>query len=1374
MLNLGAKDGPEKPAEDVTSEPAASGTQSQAPRERRSVYRRVRRAVYLFFSVLALVIAAALVTTLTVDLGPRLRELAERQGSQAIERRIHIGKLGVHLASGRFVVEDLVIEGLRPTDRPFLRATRLAVSMGWRTLIEREVLIESVDMTDWEMLVETFRDGRHNFPKFTSDRPSGPKRFTTTVQWVHAYRGQFTFEDHGTPWSTVARNLDFTLARLADYRGQATFSGGAVRIRDFEPMTAAMNASFRLDGGRVQLDRIDLTTDGATTVASGEAYLTRWPEQTYDFRSRVELPRMREIFFAGQDFTLEGLGTVNGRFHLFKGGRRLTGDFSSDLMRLNRFEVPNVRGSMVWLPDRFEISNGSSRFHGGSTRFSYSMAPLGLVRPALARFDVTYSDVNLASLTDFLETRGLRVIGRASGRHLLEWPLGRFAGRRGNGELRVAAPADADLLRPGAPPPSGRTFTGHFRAPLGYVPVGGQFDYTYDPEWIHLERGHLATETSYVSFHGRTANGERSDIPFDVLSADWQESDRLLAGVLTAVGSPTRAVEIGGRGEFHGRIVGSFSRPRVEGTFAGEDLRAWDVVWGSGSGAIVMENSYLDVTDGVVRRDGSEIRAAGRFSLGYPRRDGGEEINARFSVVRRPVADLRHAFELDDYKVDGTLSGDYHLFGRYQRPQGYGDTIIENGVAYREPFQRASASLRFEGSGIRFDGIKIQKATGAVTGAAYLGLNGTYSFDADGERVPIEALNLTSYPKAPLTGLVNFSSSGRGTFDQPRYDVRFRVDDLFIRDEGIGQVIGRLSVRDQELTIELDAASPRLAASGAGRIALTPGSDADLSFRFNRTSVDPYLRAFDPRFSPFTTVLATGVLRIEGPLETPERLNLQAAVEALDVRLFDYQLANEGPIRLTLSDRVLTLEAARLVGQDTRLDLSGSYDTVDQQIRLRAEGDANLGILQGFVRDLNSSGRAAVIASVQGPVQRPVFSGRAEIYDGRIRHLVLPHSIDRLNGRISLAADGVTLDELVGTVGEGRTTFGGRIALTGFRPGELYITASGERMHLRYPEGFQSIVDADLTLGGTLDSPLLSGTVHVASATFERPFNLESGLFEFAKETPPAPPAAAEEGAVPLRFDVRILAPSTLRIEKNTARIVSSADLQLRGTYQQPLLFGRAEIERGEVTFEGRRYLVTRGAIDFSNPFTIEPFFDVEAETRVRAPGQTYLVTLRATGTTQALVAELNSDPPLPEAEILTLLFGDPRSTQDVELRALRTPNAVEQDLLRTRAARLLASPISSEVGRVVEQTFGVDTFQITPSFDDPYLQSSRLNPSARLTIGKRISDRVYLTFSRSLSSSTRDQIILLEYDESDRLSWILTQNEDRTYSLDVRIRKIF
>ena len=105
-----------------------------------------------------------------------------------------------------------------------------------------------------------------------------------------------------------------------------------------------------------------------------------------------------------------------------------------------------------------------------------------------------------------------------------------------------------------------------------------------------------------------------------------------------------------------------------------------------------------------------------------------------------------------------------------------------------------------------------------------------------------------------------------------------------------------------------------------------------------------------------------------------------------------------------------------------------------------------------------------------------------------------------------------------------------------------------------------------------------------------------------AERRPPTWHRRRRRRPIPLRFDIEVLVPSTLRVENNLARLVASADLQLRGTYDRPLLFGRAEVDRGEVTFEGRRYLVTRGNIDFTNPTRIEPFLDVEAETRVRVP----------------------------------------------------------------------------------------------------------------------------------------------------------------------------
>src|SRR4030095_15148348 len=115
-------------------------------------------------------------------------------------------------------------------------------------------------------------------------------------------------------------------------------------------------------------------------------------------------------------------------------------------------------------------------------------------------------------------------------------------------------------------------------------------------------------------------------------------------------------------------------------------------------------------------------------------------------------------------------------------------------------FETATSSLRFEGAVVWRDAIDIRKSTGRVTGAAWVGWDGNYSFNADGTRIPVESLATVAFPRAPLSGLMQFTATGAGTFDVPRYDVRVRVDDLFAGEEGIGQLTGRLSMRGDLLT----------------------------------------------------------------------------------------------------------------------------------------------------------------------------------------------------------------------------------------------------------------------------------------------------------------------------------------------------------------------------------------------------------------------------------------------------------------------------------------------------------------------------------------------------------------------------------------------
>ena len=65
--------------------------------------------------------------------------------------------------------------------------------------------------------------------------------------------------------------------------------------------------------------------------------------------------------------------------------------------------------------------------------------------------------------------------------------------------------------------------------------------------------------------------------------------------------------------------------------------------------------------------------------------------------------------------------------------------------------------------------------------------------------------------------------------------------------------------------------------------------------------------------------------------------------------------------------------------------------------------------------------------------------------------------------------------------------------------------------------------------------------------------------------------------------------------------------------------------------FEGNRYRITRGTIDFLNPNGIEPFFDIEAEARIRRAVEIFSRVL-GEDTGRVATASVN------EGEILTAL----------------------------------------------------------------------------------------------------------------------------------------
>src|SRR4029079_8917548 len=103
---------------------------------------------------------------------------------------------------------------------------------------------------------------------------------------------------------------------------------------------------------------------------------------------------------------------------------------------------------------------------------------------------------------------------------------------------------------------------------------------------------------------------------------------------------------------------------------------------------------------------------------------------------------------------------------------------------------------------------------------------------------------------------------------------------------------------------------------------------------------------------PVTTAVGSATIGVFGGLANPERLIVDANFEQLQVRAFDYPLRNAAPIRVLMNQNVVRIDSMRCVRKEREIDVSGSMDLNARRISGAAKASANLGILQGFYRNV--------------------------------------------------------------------------------------------------------------------------------------------------------------------------------------------------------------------------------------------------------------------------------------------------------------------------------------------------------------------------------------------------------------------------------------
>jgi hypothetical protein len=183
----------------------------------------------------------------------------------------------------------------------------------------------------------------------------------------------------------------------------------------------------------------------------------------------------------------------------------------------------------------------------------------------------------------------------------------------------------------------------------------------------------------------------------------------------------------------------------------------------------------------------------------------------------------------------------------------------------------------------------------------------------------------------------------QGTLVRPRLRATLSSPRLFLGDEGIGALDARLvGTGDGQVVVDGTCRSARVDVALAGAVGAFPPYAADLTLEARSTSLDPFLRALQPTLPAALALVATGEVRVRGPLEAPAGIRAEAVVPDLQLLLPDFAIRSREPVRVTSSGGRLELADLHLAGEGTDLGVTGGVDVLgDGPLALAVRGRAD-------------------------------------------------------------------------------------------------------------------------------------------------------------------------------------------------------------------------------------------------------------------------------------------------------------------------------------------------------------------------------------------------------------------------------------------------
>lgn len=500
---------------------------------------------------------------------------------------------------------------------------------------------------------------------------------------------------------------------------------------------------------------------------------------------------------------------------------------------------------------------------------------------------------------------------------------------------------------------------------------------------------------------------------------------------------------------------------------------------------------------------------------------------------------------------------------------------------------------------------------------------------------------------------------------------------------------------------------------------------------------------------------------LAGDFTNPE-IELEAEIEQLKFR--DMELgrlqtsARYGNKRVQVDDLVVK-------DPDWEYTLSGSlpldlsFITVErrlseepQDFHLSAEGK-RLELIRLFVPEIEYlTGDFDGNLKISGSLLHPQFDGEMTLSNGRLKFIQLADPVEELQATVRMKNEDLILDQASGFMEHGRSRRSGAFtrvwrALSQRKTerGEVYgfgtinlkdvrsvgydLYFNGEDIPIDYEYAdLSATADASVQITGQ-SPPLVTAEISLSELFYREPFTSSSpGALAYS-------PQIAED-LWDWSFDISVA--NNCWIINDDVNLEFGGDVLVLRDAGELMILGSLETIRGRYFLYGTKFKIERGSFFFDNLEKIDPAIDFLVSTRLWggssvSSGGSSLLSTGSSNEIRLAIEGTMSEPevkPGPDS---------PYSSEDViELLAFqRGMSAVDSagvgSLFQERVIKSLGGAYGSRfLESIAGQTLGVETFEIVPTWSEKF----RLT-DAQITIGKYLSDKVYLRYTRRLSQSS-------------------------------------